>query len=267
MKKKNRAENIKHFHRLWAVVHKEKQPFLCCFVSLIPGGHKHSYGGGREIRQRNPGERAPQCQRIQSPVRGGIKSVSGVPRCRLSSRACRQTARLPTPSPTSQALHRQLLDRATCPQTPKQRHVHTVWGRGDGLQAEGQSTKSLLTPKLSPLRLHPCRLRCGCLWSLAIPTSQGLSAACSTRFLFLRVQWDTIQREKGYRRRCLPETYRAHPSHCATDAWGWGHVTASKSNPQTFRRRDAHCCKTKGTYLRERGLKVFTKPSTSFRPQ
>lgn len=132
-------------------------------------------GGNKTEKPRR--KRAPRCQEIHSTVRGGIESVSGGPGCRLESRTWHRRARLPSPSPASQALHRLVCscrDRATCPQTPKQRHVHTVWGRGDGLQAEGQSTKSLLTPKLSPLRLHPCRLRCGCLWSPGHPYLPGL---------------------------------------------------------------------------------------------
>lgn len=245
---------------------------LFCPVSLIPGGHEHSYGGGwgGNKTEKPRRKRAPWCQEIHSTVRGGIESASGGPGCRLESTTWHRRARLPSPSPASQALHGLVCscrDRATCPQTPKQRHVHTVWGRGDGLQAEGQSTKSLLTPNSLPYGCTPAVSDVAACGHLAIPTSQALSAACSTWLLFMRVQWDTIQREKGYRRRCLPETHRAHPSHCATDTWGWGHVAASKSNPQTFRWRETHCCKMKGTYLRKRGLKVFTKLSTGFRPQ
>lgn len=77
MKKKNRAENIKHFHLLWAVVHKEKQPFLCCFVPSASFQEVTStvMGGGGGIRQRNPGEKEHPGVRKSIPPSGAESRV------------------------------------------------------------------------------------------------------------------------------------------------------------------------------------------------
>lgn len=115
-------------------------------------------------------------------------------------------------------------DRTTCSQIPKQQPVHAMWGRSDGVQANGQVYKV-------PVDLQILSLTAALQWGcLAIPGSQAY-ALLNTVF----ISEDSMEhhpKRKGCMGRFLSVTHRTHPSYCATDIWDWGHTTASKSNPQ-----------------------------------
>lgn len=212
MKKKSRAEHIRHFPLLQGCCPQKSS--LCSAASPpVPCQRARSTagGGGRETQE----EKECRCQEIHpSQVRKQERA------CRAADSTAAPVTRKPSPlppQPGSAWAH-----RTTCPRH-QSRGMSTPWGRRDGLQAKGQVYKAPGDPPNSvPYRCSPAISDVAACGHLTIPASQGLSAP--RRGFYLQEFSGTPSKERrgahgrGCRRIFIPVTHRAHhPSHCATD--------------------------------------------------